>query len=202
MKKRYISMAVCTLAAALSCLCAVSQRSQQHLAEKIIRLHVVANSDTQEDQQTKLLVRDSVLRQAQRALAQAEDPVSALRESLPAIEQAANDTLRGLGCPDTARVTLRRELFPTREYDTFRLPSGVYRTLRVSIGSAAGHNWWCVVFPSLCLPASAEPFEEVCRTAGFSEGEISLMTEQSQEIELEFKTLEWLGKLKKMLWDA
>lgn len=75
-------------------------------------------------------------------------------------------------------------------------------TLRVTIGAGEGHNWWCVVFPALCLPANAEDFEAVCEAAGFTEGEISALTEDSGEIEVEFKTLELLGKLKKILWDA
>ena len=107
-----------------------------------------------------------------------------------------------LGCEETASVSLRRELFPTREYETFRLPAGVYRTLRVSIGQAGGHNWWCVVFPALCLPAAEEDFTEACRAAGLTDQEISVLTEDTGEVELEFRTLEWLGKLKKMLWDA
>ena len=81
-------------------------------------------------------------------------------------------------------------------------PSAVYRTLRVTIGTGEGHNWWCVVFPALCLPANAEDFEAVCEAAGFTEGEISVLTEETGEIEVEFKTLELLGKLKKILWDA
>ena len=72
----------------------------------------------------------------------------------------------------------------------------------VTIGTGEGHNWWCVVFPALCLPANAEDFEAVCEAAGFTEGEISVLTEETGEIEVEFKTLELLGKLKKILWDA
>ena len=199
MKKRYITAATSMLAAIAMCLCAVSQARQQQLAQKLIRLHVVANSDTAEDQRVKLLVRDAVLR----ATAEEEtDPEEALQNGLPAIEQAANETLNRLGSGDTAKVSLRRELFPTRDYETFRLPAGVYRTLRVTIGTGEGHNWWCVVFPALCLPANAEDFEAVCEAAGFTDGEISALTEDSGEIEVEFKTLELLGKHKKILWDA
>ena len=182
------------LAAIAMCLCAVSQARQQQLAQKLIRLHVVANSDTAEDQRVKLLVRDAVLPATADVLEEETDPEEALQKGLPAIEQAANETLSRLGSGDTAKVSLRRELFPTRDYETFRLPAGVYRTLRVTIGTGEGHNWWCVVFPALCLPANAE--------AGFTDGEISALTEDSGEIEVEFKTLELLGKLKKILWDA
>ena len=202
MKKRYITAAICLVAALCVGFCALAQKDQQTLSKKIIRLHVVANSDSAEDQRVKLLVRDSVLQQTQTVLLGAEDPVSALLESLPGIERAANETLRSLGSQDTARVSLQKELFPTREYDTFRLPAGVYRSLRVSIGRAEGHNWWCVVFPSLCLSASAEDLTTACQTAGFTEGEIAILTEDNSEIELEFKTLELLTKLKKLLWDA
>ena len=161
------------------CLCAISQNRQQQLAQKLIRLHVVANSDTAEDQRVKLLVRDAVLRAAADALEEEIDPEAALQNELPTIEQAANETLSRLGSGDTAKVSLRRELFPTRDYETFRL-----------------------VFPALCLPANAEDFEAVCEAAGFTDGEISALTEDSGEIEVEFKTLELLGKLKKILWDA
>ena len=202
MKKRYITMMICLLAAALTSLCAVSQARQQRLAEKLIRLHVVANSNAEKDQHVKLLVRDAVLEAANGVLTDAQDPEAALRANLPELERAANEKLRLLGCKETASVSLRRELFPTREYETFRLPAGVYRTLRVSIGRASGHNWWCVVFPSLCLPAAKEDVAEVCRQAGLTQQEISVLTEDTDEVELEFRTLEWLGKLKKMLWDA
>ena len=201
MKKRYITAAISVFAALSMCLCAVSQQKQQKLAEKLIRLHVVANSDTQEDQRVKLLVRDAVLCAAADALEGEHDPEAALRKNLSAIERAANETLASLGSGDTAKVSFKRELFPTREYETFRLPAGVYRSLRVTIGAGEGHNWWCVVFPALCLPANAEDFETVCEAAGFTEEEISVLTEESGEIEVEFKTLELLGKLKKNLWE-
>ena len=195
MRKRYITAAISALAACSMCLCAISQNRQQQLAQKLIRLHVVANSDTAEDQRVKLLVRDAVLRATADVLEEETDPEAALQNGLPAIEQAANETLSRLGSGDMAKVSLRRELFPTRDYETFRLPAGVYRTLRVTIGTGEGHNWWC-------LPANAEDFEAVCEAAGFTEGEISVLTEETGEIEVEFKTLELLGKLKKILWDA
>ena len=202
MKKRYITAALFVLAAILSCLCAAVQTGQQRLAEKMIRLHVVANSDAPEDQSIKLLVRDAVLQEAANALEEGGEAEERLRAHLAQMENAANETLRQLGSREQASVSLRNELFPTREYETFRLPAGVYRTLRVTIGEGEGHNWWCVVYPALCLPASADDLEETCLEAGFTQGEISVLTEDDGEIELEFRTLELLEKLKKMLWDA
>ena len=202
MKKRYITAGILLLASLTLALCAASQRSQQRLSEKLIRLHVVANSDEPDDQAVKLLVRDAVLQEASIALENTDDPESALLSALPALTRAANETLALQGSSDTASVSLRRELFPTREYDTFRLPAGVYKSLRVTIGKGEGHNWWCVVFPALCLPASSEELTEACFAAGLTEEEVAVLTEDTEEIELEFKTLELLSKLKKLLWDA
>ena len=170
--------------------------------ESLVRLHVIAESDSEIAQARKLKVRDAVLETANGLLRDAQNPEAALQTGLPELERAANEKLASLGCEETASVSLRRELFPTREYETFRLPAGVYRTLRVSIGQAGGHNWWCVVFPALCLPAAQEDVAEACRAAGLTDQEISVLTEDTGEVELEFRTLEWLGKLKKMLWDA
>ena len=202
MKKRYITAGILLLAALTVSLCAFSQRSQQLLSQKLIRLHVVANSDAPGDQAVKLLVRDAVLREAAIALKDAADPEASLQAALPALTRAANETLFSQGSLDAASVSLRRELFPTREYDTFRLPAGVYKSLRVTIGKGEGHNWWCVVFPALCLPASSEELTQACLAAGLTEGEVSILTGDTEEIELEFKTLELLAKLKKLLWDA
>ena len=202
MKKRYITLGLFLLAAVCTIQCAVCQTAQQRLAEKVIRLHVVANSDTREDQRVKLLVRDAVLEAAGKALEGADDPQTALRENLSSIERAAENRLLRLGKKDAVRVSLQRELFPTRDYETFRLPAGVYRTLRVTIGEGAGHNWWCVVFPALCLPASEEEQRVLCEKAGLTGQEIAALCDDSGEIELEFRTLELLEKIKKKLWDA
>ncbi len=108
------------------------------MAEKIIRLHVVANSDSNVDQAVKLCVRDAVLREAQNVLSDASDAKQAITAQLPALEAAANAELRRQGCGEAARVSFHRELFPTRDYDTFSLPSGVYQSLRVTIGGGRG----------------------------------------------------------------
>lgn len=202
MKKRYITLACLILAAILSGTCAFAQSRQQALARKIIRLHVVAASDAPEDQALKLLVRDAVLKEAGRCLQNAPDAAQALQEQLPSLTRAANDTLRENKSEDTAQVQLQYELFPTRAYETFRLPAGTYQTLRVSIGKAEGHNWWCVIFPALCFAAQGEEFEQAAKNAGLTAEEISWMVCDDEPIELEFWTLTQLTKLKKTLWGA
>ena len=193
MKKRIISLVLLGISVLTVTACAVLQAQSQRMAEKIIRLHVVANSDSNVDQAVKLCVRDAVLREAQRALSSAADAKQAILTDLPALEAAANAELQRQGSGDTARVSFRRELFPTRDYDTFSLPSGVYQSLRVTIGKGEGHNWWCVIFPSLCVPATAA-------AGGFTDAEISLMTRANGAYVVKFRSLELLQALKKYLF--
>ena len=200
MKKRIISLALLGISVLTVTACAVLQAQSQRMAEKIIRLHVVANSDSDADQAVKLCVRDAVLREAQRALSAASDAKQAILADLPALEAAANAELRRQGSGDTARVSFRRELFPTRDYDTFSLPSGVYQSLRVTIGEGAGHNWWCVIFPSLCVPATTDGFADAAAAGGFTDAEIGLMTRANGAYTVKFRSLELLQALKKYLF--
>lgn len=164
---------------------------QQKLAEKMVRLHVVAASDQEIDQEIKLLVRDVVLQETGKLLEGETDPRGALSRGLSSIETAANQCLQSLGCRETAKVTLQKELFPTREYDSFTLPAGTYTALRVTIGTGQGHNWWCVVFPSLCLSATSEEFEQAAQCAGMTEQEVKWITD-TENSRLSFKSLELL----------
>lgn len=132
--------------------------ASEELPQNIVRLHVVANSDSEEDQAVKLLVRDAVLEEAARWYGDArtmEEASARLCTHLESIAKTSQATLReqGMGYSATAQVT--EMYFPTRDYESFRLPAGRYRTLRVTLGEGAGKNWWCVVFPSLCLPAAS-----------------------------------------------
>ncbi len=201
MLKKWISILLSLVCAVTACFCLHLQAQQQELAAHMIRLHVVANSDDPRDQSLKLKVRDAVLRETEKAIS-AEDPEAALAESLNAIRNAAQEVLLSEGCEDSVTVKLGKELYPTREYDNFRLPAGVYESLRVNIGKAEGHNWWCVVFPSLCLAASAQDLEQAAQAAGFSDGQIRLITDAGEGYEVRFKILELLGQLKNFLWDA
>lgn len=200
MKKRYITISCLLAVTCILLTCAALQRDRRALAEKLVRLHVVANSDSDFDQSVKLQVRDAVLERASTLMNGSTDPKAALRNGLPEIQAAAQSCLSGLRVEAPVTVTMGKELFPTRDYDTFSLPSGVYTSLRVIIGEGEGHNWWCVVFPSLCLPASMEDMKEAAETAGFSDAEIRLITEAGEGYVIKFKTLELLQKLKNFLF--
>lgn len=168
------------------------------LPENILRLHVVANSDSQEDQSLKLLVRDAVLEEASRWCAGAESLEAANREictHLEGITRAAEKTLREQGRGEEVRAWVTEEFFPTREYEGFVLPAGRYRALRVSIGKGEGHNWWCVVFPGLCLPAAGEGGEPL---AELPEGQRELV-KNGGRYKVELKVTELYQKLREWM---
>lgn len=198
-RKHTVLLVLAALAAVTATLFAVLQQEQAALAEKLIRLHVVANSDSEADQTLKLQVRDAVLAVTEPLVAEAADPKAALAASLPEIQSAAESCLLEHGSSDDVTVTLGREKFPTRVYDTFSLPAGVYTALRVTIGTGEGHNWWCVVFPSICLRAASEDLESAAAAAGFTDQEVKLITEDGGGYVLKFKTLELLQKLQDWL---
>ena len=167
---------------------------QEALADKLVRLHVIARSDSEEDQNVKLLVRDAVLAELTPLLEGAEDACSA-RETVSGALQAIADTAAEVsGLPVT--VTLGPEDYPTRAYEGFSLPAGRYTSLRVVLGEGGGKNWWCVVFPPLCLSAAEEAFAE---TAGLTEDEFSLITEENTGWEVRFRILELWDELRRML---
>ena len=171
---------------------------QQRLSEKLVRLHVRANSDSVADQRLKLQVRDAVLAQVQQKLSDCQSREAALQclsRSLPSLAQTAADTLRQSGCGYGVSVSLQKECFPTREYDTFSLPAGSYTALRIDIGQAAGQNWWCVVFPTLCQSATTEGMAEAAAAAGFSADDLELMTSETPKIKIRFRLLEFFTNL-------
>ena len=174
---------------------------QRDLADRVVRLHVLANSDSEEDQALKLLVRDAVLERATALLEQTESRAEAevlLRESLPELETIAEETVRANGYSYAVTAELEDTSFPTKEYDGFSLPAGEYLALRILIGEGAGQNWWCVVFPPLCTAASAD-VPETALAAGFTEDQVGLMTEEDSGYVLKFKAVEWWEQLKAAL---
>ena len=136
-----------------------AQGRQSDIAAGLVRLHVLAVSDDAAEQALKLRVRDAVLDYLRPRLAEAEDAGAAreiLREELPGVAAAAQTAAEGR----EVRVSLGQEDYPARDYGGFTLPAGRYESLRVVLGAGEGHNWWCVVFPPLCLEAvEGEPLQ-------------------------------------------
>lgn len=172
---------------------------QAALAEKVIRLHVIANSDTPEDQALKLQVRDRILEEAALCL----DPQGGvdgaeedLRASLERLSAAGQEVVAAEGLDYQVTASLEETWFPTKQYTDFALPAGNYTALRIVIGQGGGQNWWCVVFPPLCLGSVTETVEETAYAGGFSQEEVSLITGESEGYVVKFKAMELWEELK------
>lgn len=138
----------------------------------VVRLHIVANSDADDDQRVKLLVRDAILEQLGPLF---ETPRSQLEakqlaaSELMQVERIAREVLKVNGVSMPVNASVRRMYFPTREYDGFTLPAGQYDAVRVSIGSGSGHNWWCVMYPPLCIPAASDSQQAPAKSSSGAE---------------------------------
>lgn len=190
-----IALAVCLLTGA-----AALQR-QDDLQQKMIRLHVIANSDSREDQALKLQVRDEVLAFTEETMRRSdsrEAANAALEDALPEIRRLAEDTLRQNGCADTVETRLEPAEFPLKAYDGFRLPAGEYMALRVLIGEAQGQNWWCVVYPPLCMTAACD-VAQTGIACGMEQEELSLMQEEGEEYQVKFRCVELWEQLRQWL---
>lgn len=169
---------------------------EEEIYDNVIRLHVLANSDSEEDQAKKLAVRDAILSAYSTDLAGATTAEAAARvESLlPEIEKLAEKTLAEIGPAESVTVSFTEETYPERVYGELHFPAGTYRSLRVLIGEGQGQNWWCVLFPPLCVGAATE---EVAVTTpnepppGLGTGAWRLVS-QSGEYQIRFRVLEWL----------
>jgi len=196
MKKLVRLMGVIFLAGSLFLTCHLA-RDKQFLRNQMIRLHVVGASNSAADQEIKIQVKNAILCCLEEIMPDASNcnTIKAfLAKNLETLETVANDVLQSAGSEEKARVTLKQEPFPARNYDTFMLPSGVYESLRICIGAGEGKNWWCVIFPSLCEASTAEEYEDIAVSAGAPDGLIQATTQQPG-YEIRFFLLDCLGKL-------
>ena len=180
-------------------------REDAELYDNIIRLHVLANSDSDEDQAIKLKVRDRILDTAAELLSEVvirDEAENLLRENLDILEKAANEALAENGSTHTASVTLTKEVYPTRIYGEITLPSGEYTSLRVLIGSAEGKNWWCILFPKLCVgnkrsetDVAVIADEDELIEAGLTRSQVRIITGNSPDVVVKFRLLEFFERL-------
>lgn len=129
---------------------------QQQIATQVLRFHIRANSDTVADQQKKLRIKQSLLEWLTPILSEntsKSETIQCIRKNLPDIRKEATR----MAAPEPVTVTLQKEWFPEKTYGTCTFPEGIYDALRVDIGQAKGHNWWCVLYPSLCFADAPEP---------------------------------------------
>ena len=147
------------MCAALGCgiLYTRQARLQQAISDKVLRFHVLANSDSEADQNLKLAVRDAVGSYMQEKLADVENLEECelvVRQSLGEIEEAAAETIAENGYDYDVTAELEHTSFPVKNYGSYTFPAGDYEALRIVIGEGNGHNWWCVMYPNMCFSDS------------------------------------------------
>ncbi len=190
MKKRYISDTALIAAAMAFSLFATgiysAAETEKSLENSLVRLHILADSDSEEDQRLKLLVRDAILASSEELFepySTSEEAELALSEQLDRIKEIADNTLAANGSEDTVTCELREMTFDRRIYNDFAVPAGNYTALRVTIGSGEGHNWWCVMYPPLCVPCAGAALtdEEIMEKYGgeLTEEDILMLSEEA-----------------------
>ena len=169
----------------------------ENIKKDVFRLHILANSDETFDQNLKLRVRDAVLAAGYDVfdgVNSVEQAKKKVLKNLDVIRKIAQNEIRKNGYDYPVAVRLEKTFFDTRRYRDFTLPAGEYEALRIVIGKGEGHNWWCVMFPALCLAASGKPAD----TSSLSEEEKRLIL-SNPKVEVRFKCVEIYEKIKKML---
>lgn len=173
---------------------------EEKIYDSVVRLHVLANSDSEEDQALKLEVRDAILELTAPLLencADRDEAEAVLRAHIPELIAAAKLVLETAGCNDSVTIEFDDEEYPERTYDSFCFPSGTYLSMRVLIGNAEGHNWWCCLFPPICRAAATVSKKEAENTfisVGLTPSQYKIITENNKPVyKVRFKILEIFG---------
>lgn len=168
--------------------------TSENISDQVFRLHILANSDSAEDQQLKLKVRDEILKKGEKVFASSnslEETIELCKNNIALFQQTAEQCLKNNGSDYEVKVYVDKEYFNTREYDEITLPSGIYNALKIEIGQGKGHNWWCVMFPAICLSSVTD--DELNKY--LSEDEQKLVNSDSK-YEVRFKIVEIYEKVK------
>ncbi len=178
------------------------RKEQRAIAEQIIRLHVIANSDTEEDQELKMKVKETIvtyLRGEMQDASSVDEARQAIVEHLPEIEEIAMEKMRAEGYDYSAEATIGESYFPVKEYGDLTFPAGDYEALRVRLGSSEGRNWWCVMYPALCFVDST--YQVVPDTSkeqlkqNLTEEEYNSLLDGGDGVSYSFKIVEWIQNL-------
>ena len=166
------------------------------LKDNILRLHIIANSDSPEDQELKLKVRDEILSLSSQEICDAnsiDDAIIAANSSIELFEKAAENVIKENGYNYSVSIGIEKKYFGTRVYDTFTLPAGEYEALCVKIGKAEGKNWWCVMYPAVCIPAAKASLGNAVSDSA------EKITGNSGRYVIKFKTVEIFESIKNFL---
>ncbi len=173
------------------CIATFPTEAEAEIYEDTLRLHILANSDSEDDQQLKLKIRDKILEKYGEILSSADSPEAAAaitEDALPDIEQDAQLWINGEGYDYSVNAFLIEEWYDTREYEDFTLPAGRYNSLRVIIGDGEGQNWWCVMYPPLCMELATERAPADDGLIDYTKEEVKLI--KSGKYNIKFKILE------------
>lgn len=203
MKKIFISKTAIHLSLLFGLLCSVFvslahfNAACDDLRTNVLRLHIIANSDSAADQQLKLKIRDEILSLSQELFSGAtgiESAVKTAEDSADTVAEIANRVITENGFGYTAAASVGNSYFETREYNDFTLPAGTYKSLIVTLGEGEGKNWWCVIFPEVCLPAASD----ISLSDSTADESADIAYDKEHYI-LRFKTVEIYEKIKKSI---
>ena len=195
--KRKIHLSIC-FGLICAVLCSMSHFSAacDDLRQNVLRLHIIANSDSDADQQLKLKIRDEILRETDglfensKNLQEAQNTVC---DNLKFFEAVANEVIAENGFDYTATASFGTSEFSTRYYDDFTLPAGEYQSLIITLGEAKGKNWWCVVYPTVCIPAAKGELNDTVSD------ESAQIAKGGKRFIMRFKTVEIYEKIKNFI---
>ncbi len=169
-------------------------QTSERISDDVFRLHILANSDNEEDQQLKLKVRDAVLKKGQNVFTDCsslEEIIASCESNIDLFEETATECIKENGYNYSVNAYVDKEYFNTREYEEITLPSGIYNALKIEIGEAKGHNWWCVMFPAICLSAVSDS-----EMNNFLDEEEIELINSDNKFEIRFKIVEIYEKIK------
>ena len=197
MKKYHVAEISVVLALVFAIVCSLAGFASEcdDIRNSVIRLHILANSDSTEDQNVKLIVRDTLLKSGlslfdgKMNVDNAEEVVNINKDI---IIKLVNETLKENGFEYEADIYLTEEYFETRVYEDFTMPAGKYKALKIILGEGKGHNWWCVMFPPLCLPAAED---NVSIDTVFTEKGAEIVSDNGK-YEVKFKIIELIEELR------
>lgn len=191
MKKKILTVLI-TLTLLITTLAVLPVHGESEIYSNVLRLHVIANSDSEDDQNLKLLVRDAVLAEAQILLCNVYDRAKAeetVMQNIEILRSVAEKTVLDNGYDYPVAIELGEEEYPTKNYESCSFPAGEYTSLRILIGEAAGQNWWCVLFPPLCLSAATDA--DAFASVGITDNQYQIITDsESTKYKIRFKILE------------
>lgn len=201
--KRFLVLAILFVCYTFICAISYANSVSEDLSNSVFRLHILANSDSEEDQNLKLLVRDNVLsymKEISENVSSKEEIINIMDEHLDEFYDIARKTILDEGYVYDVKLEIGKFDFPTKVYGDIALPAGVYDALRIEIGEAKGHNWWCVMFPTLCfVDVSSGELDDDSKEvleSNLNDEEFELVSENNSIISFKFKLVEFFGNMR------